>query len=401
MNRPRNPTGFVRQHPDTQRKRWQGIVKYPDPDQPGRWKTRSKTFERKAEAQQWVDEALAEHRREPAWRPPSEETFAEFYERWLNSVAATRVRDTTVKAYRRYGAPLIQALGQKPLKSLSPSDFQTVYAQMLMAGRATSTIHHTHVVAHSALDQAVAWGLIPANPTDRAKPPRVTSPEIVPPTVEELRQLFDAAADDRLRALWWLIALTGMRKGEALALKWSDVDWERQVLRITRTVAADGGLRVIHDAKTAAGRRTVALSPYLLAILKGHQEQQALEQAVSGPEWNAEGWIFCSENGTLLWPANVNRRFRALRSKAGLPDTVRIHDLRHAMATIWLSQGVPVKVVSERLGHANVSITLQIYGHLLPTMQAEAARQMDTLFAPGVTTASPGDERNADTRERR
>jgi integrase len=318
-HRPRNPTGFVRQHPDTQSKRWQGIVKYPDPDQPGRWRTRSQTFDRKADAQRWVDETLAEHRRQPLYKPPSEETFREFYARWLETVAATRLPDTTLKAYRRYAAPLLDAIGQTPLKALTPVDFQGVYARLLKEGKATSTIHHTHVVAHSALKQAVDWGLIPANPTDRVKPPRVQSPEITPPSAEELHRLFDAAAADRLQALWWLIALTGVRKGEALALKWSDVDWDRHTLRVTRTVAVDGGLRSIHDVKTTAGRRTVALSPYLETVLAAHRQRQDAERAASGPGWNSEAWIFCSERGTLLWPGNVNRRFRLLDDARGWP----------------------------------------------------------------------------------
>jgi integrase len=260
---------------------------------------------------------------------------------------------------------------------------------MAQSGKAPSTVHHTYVVVHSALDQAVAWGLIPANPADRVKPPRVTQSEMVPPTVDELKRLLAAATGDRLQALWWLIALTGLRKGEALALKWSDVDWAQHTLRVVRTVAADGGLRSIHDAKTAAGRRSVALSPHLEEILMAHQERQAIEQAAFGGDggaWNAEGWVFCSEHGTLLWPANVNRRFRTLRQQAGLPDTVRIHDLRHAMATLWLSQGVPVRVVSERLGHASVSVTLQIYGHLLPHMQAAAAAQMEAQLVDAIPT---------------
>jgi len=376
-------------------------VTYWDPETGKRHET-SATFATEREAKRWSREQEMAFRADPHRKPPSDETWASYWERWLTSVAATRLRDTTVKAYRRYGAPLCQAFGAKPLKALTPVDFQAVLAQMALSGKAPSTIHHTYVVAHSACDQAVAWGLIPANPTDRVKPPRVNHPEIVPPTVEDLQRFLAVVADDRFQALWWLIALTGLRKGEALALKWSDIDWTRYTLRVLRTVAADGGLRSIHEAKTAAGRRTVALSPYLEEILSAHRQRQGMEREVfgQGGHWNPEGWVFCSERGTLLWPANVNRRFRTLRQRAGLPDTVRIHDLRHAMATLWLSQGVPVKVVSERLGHAHVSITLQIYGHLLPHMQAEAAAAMEAHLMdaiptiPTIPTTSPRTMKN-------
>lgn len=145
----------------------------------------------------------------------------------------------------------------------------------------------------------------------------------------------------------------------------------------------------IHDAKTVKGRRTIALSDYLLEILGEHAGRQKQERDLYGRDWNTGNWIFPSEKGTVQWPSNTNRHFRQLRDRAGLSKTLRPHDLRHAMATAWLTAGVTAKVVSERLGHANIAITLQIYGHLLPNMQAEAANQMDALLA--------GSERAAET----
>lgn len=361
--------------------RWQGRVTYYDPDSGKRMET-SATFATEREAKKWSREKEIQYREDPNQKPPSEETFTSLFDRWLTGVAAARTRDTTTKAYGRYAKPLIRAVGQKPLKALTPADFQAVFAAMLQEGKATSTIHHTYVVAHSALDAAVNWGLIPFNPTDRVKPPRVTSPEMLPPTAEESRRLLDVAANDRLKALWWFISLAGCRKGEAIALKWTDVDWDQQVAWIRRTAAADGGLLSVHDAKTVKGRRPVALSDYLVTILREHQERQQAERDLYGPNWNPEGWVFPSENGTLFWPGNVNRHFRILRRRAGLPETLRLHDLRHAMATAWLTADppVPIKVVSERLGHASIAITLQIYGHLAPNMQADAANRMDAAF---------------------
>lgn len=399
MYRHRNPTGFVRRRQDTKSVRWRGVVKYPDLES-GQWLTRSATFDRRAEAQAWVDKALVEHRSNPAYKPPSEENFKDFLDRWVESVAASRTRDTTTKAYRRYVKPLLRTFGHKPLKALTPADFQAVYTQMLKDGKATSTIYHAHVVAHSALKQAVEWGLLPFNPTDRVKPPRVTTPEIVLPSPDELRRLLETAEQERLKALWWLIALTGCRKGEAVALKWTDINWDRHTVTIRRTAASDGGLLTIHDAKTVKGRRTVALSDYLTAILKEHQERQRIESDPYGSDWNPDQWVFPSRQGTMLWPGNVNRAFRSLRKRAGLPTTLRPHDLRHAMATAWLTADppVPVKVVSERLGHANINITLQIYGHLLPNMQAESAQRLDAQFLRGGsgTNLAPRAEKNGE-----
>ncbi len=213
-------------------------------------------------------------------------------------MAATRIRDTTVKAYRRYARPVLQALGAKPLKTLTPANFQVVYAQMLKVGRATSTIHHTHVVAHSALSQAVTWGLIPGNPTERVKPPRVTEPEIVPPSAEDVHRLFDAAATDRLQALWWLIALTGLRKGEALALQWGDIDWEARTATIQRTMIGNAGTRSTNPPKTKRGRRVISLSPYLVEILRQHQQRQYGERMAAGSQWVEGGWVFTTRTGT-------------------------------------------------------------------------------------------------------
>ena len=226
--------------------RWQARVTFYDPDT-GKRRETSQTFGTEREAKKWGRAQEAEYRENPNRKPPSETSFEEYFERWLQGTVAARTRDTTTKVYRRYGKPLLTALGQKPLRALTPADFQAVYAQMVKDGKATSTIHHTHVVAHSSLKEAVNWGLIPFNPTDRIKPPRVTSPEVVPPSAVELQRLLAAAEDDRLKALWWFIAITGCRKGEAVALRWSDVDWDGKVAWIRRTAAEEGGLLTVHD----------------------------------------------------------------------------------------------------------------------------------------------------------
>ncbi len=385
--RRRNPSGFVRKHPDTATTRWQGIIKYPDPDVPGQWKQRSASFARRVDAQKWVDATIVEHRRTPQYRPPSDITVQAYFSQWLDEVASARVQDTTLVAYRRYIKPLLKEFGKKPLALLSPADLQGLYSRLLMSGKATSTVRHVHVVAHTALSDAVRLELIPVNVADRVNPPRLRSPEIVPPTIEQSRALLRAADNDRLKAFWWLIALTGCRRGEGLGLKWDDIDWNTQTLYIQRTVAVDSGLRVIHKPKTARGRRSVAMSDFLVELLKVHQAEQQEERMMLGDKWVETGYVFVMRKGTLLWPGNVRRRYKQLVEAAGLPPTTRIHDLRHAMATLWLTNGVPIKVVSERLGHANISITLQVYGHLLPNMQAEATQKMDYLLTDGKSEA--------------
>ena len=371
--------------------RWKGRVVRYDPDT-GKRHEMTQTFDTKREAKHWAETEAAKYREDPNRKPPSEETFASFFKKWLEGTAVGRVRDTTFLTYQRYAAHCLTAFGNKPLKTLTPADFQALYAQMLAAGKATSTVHHTHVVAHSALDEAVNWGLIPYNPTDRVKPPRVTSPEIVPPTKEEALRLLEVAENDRLKALWWFVALTGCRRGEVVALKWTDIDWDQRTIWIQRTAAEFNNLLTVHDTKTAKGRRTIALSSYLLNILDAHRERQRVEREFFGKEWNREGWVFPSERGTMFWPTNVSAHYRRLRTRASV-STVRLHDLRHAMATAWIAAGVPIKVVSERLGHASISITLQIYGHVLPNMQRDAVDQMDALFVGERAADGPQNDR--------
>ena len=387
--RPRNPSGFVRQHPDTQSKRWQGIVKFPDPDKPGQWKTRSKTFEKKAEAQAWVDETLAEHRHNPTWKPPSEETLTEYLMRWLQDTIVGRKADATALRYRLSLAHPQRLMGTIPLVKVTPRDIQGLYSTLLAEGKAPSSVKHVHVVLRAALEDAVTWDLISKNPTRGIKPPQPVPHELVIPTVDQSRKFLRDVEADRFFALWTFIALTGVRRGEALALQWGDIDWDAYTVTIQRTMSGYASHRTTNAPKTKAGRRVIDVSEYLMKVLRDRQHQQKLERLARGSAWQDGPWVYTTRNGTWLSGAHVYTHFKKLAVRSGLPDGMRIHDLRHAMATYWLANGVPVKVVSERLGHANISITLQIYGHVLPGMQAEAAAKMDAWLMDGVTTASP------------
>ena len=226
----------------------------------------------------------------------------------------------------------------------------------------------------------MAFGLLQRNPASRLKPPKDVPHEITPPTIEEALRFLRAAEGDCLYGLWAFLALTGARKGEALALRWTDIDWTAHTVTIQRTMTGEAGSRTVAAPKTRAGRRVVALSDHLLGILRHQQNAQRLEHIAAGVVWQNSGYVFTTAVGTWLSPRNVHRSFKQLVARAGLSPTTRIHDLRHAMATFWLANGVQPKVVSERLGHANVNITLQVYGHVLPNMQAEAANALDGAF---------------------
>lgn len=392
--RPRNPSGFVRKHPDTQTTRWQGIVKYPDPDKPGKWKQRSAAFARKAEAQQWVDSTLAEHRSTPNYHPPSDVTVGKYMIRWLEGISS-RVRPSTLRSYRQMAQHVIHALGDRPLVSLTPMDLQSLYGRL---GETLSprTVSYVHAVTRHALQDAEDWNIIPTNPVRKAKPPRGAPKELKIPTPIEAQQWLRAVEGDRLYALWAWLTLTGTRRGEALGLMWQDIDWDKSTVSIRRALTGVGKAKVLGPVKTTQGVRSLAISSHLVNILRTHANQQDMDRLAQDSTWPNTGLVFTTRKGAALDPRYVLRRFKQLLAKAGLPTTYRIHDLRHGMASYWLANGVPVKVVSERLGHANVAFTLQVYGHVLPNQQAVAAQTMDEeLLGFGVTTASPRASRNS------
>ncbi len=217
-----------------------------------------------------------------------------------------------------------------------------------------------------------------------------------PLTKEQARKLIEVvnATGDRQRALWMLALATGMRQGEILALTWRAVDLPAKLVHVRRTLKrraeADGGYAV-KEPKTKRSRRSVRIPPDVVAALKEHRTRQAQERLAMGPAWHTDlDLVFCRQDGYYL-ANNTNRaQFHSLLKRAGLPQ-VRVHDLRHTFATLALAAGINVKVVSEILGHANIGITLEVYGHVMPDMQEHAVAAIsDVLFAP---EPSPDEDR--------
>ncbi len=359
---------------------WKGRVVLYDRET-GKRRELTKTFATKREAKNWAEAEAERYREDPHRKPPSEETVGDYLKRWFPQMIAQRaLRQSSIARYEVDLAHVHRLIGACKLKSLTPLDIQNVYTTLLNEGRAAATVRHVRVIIHGALQDAVAWDLVAKDPARGTKAPKVPRRELQIPSMEQAQDLLKAAQSDRLFALWMFLALTGCRRGEALALKWDDIDWERRVVTIQRTLSGYGAKRTANPPKTLAGLRIVALSDYLLDILSKHRHQQKLERLAAGSTWQEGGWVFTTRNGTWFAGGHVYDYFKRLVRRAGLPDTLHIHDLRHAMASYWIANGVPVKVVSERLGHANIAITMEIYGHLLPNMQANAADKMDALL---------------------
>lgn len=225
------------------------------------------------------------------------------------------------------------------------------------------------------------WNRLAQNPADAADPPspgaagggakRVWSSS-------ELARFLEEADSDRLSACWRFLAMTGCRRGEALGLRWRDLDLDRGRATIAQTVAAN---RLVSETKTDRSRRTIALDPVTVAMLRQHREAQVEERDALGGSLDPDDLVFCREDGAPIWPRSLTRRFASFVETAGLP-TIRLHDLRHTHATLALQAGVHPKVVQERLGHAAISITLDIYSHSIPALQGDAAFKVADLVQP-------------------
>jgi integrase len=308
---------------------------------------------------------------------------------WLPAIEHT-IRPTTYRSYVAHvECHILSALGSVQLQKLAPAQINALYAKLTSAGKRNGkgltalSVRHVHAVLHRSLKDAVRWGRLARNPADLADPPRVAahSHELRTWSAEQLASFLNSQRDDRLCALWHTLAMTGLRRGEALGLRWQDVDFEAGRLCVRRSLIPEGSRVAVHEPKTAHGRRVVALDPETVAALKGQAARQLADQAAT-EGWDDTDLVFTDEQGQALHPWLVSRCFRKAVRETMMPD-IRLHDLRHTHATLALQAGIHPKVVSERLGHATVSTTLDTYSHAIPAMQQEAAQLIAALvFVP-------------------
>ena len=324
---------------------------------------------------------------------PGRLTLAEWTrESWL-PMTETRVKPTTFDSYRRnLEAHVLPALGTKPLQTLTPLMLTGLYGQLATAsdGRrplSPKTISYIHATIHKVLEDALDAGLVSRNVADRAKPPRPSrrsANEIQSWDAHELAQFLHRIRSTRLEAVWRLAAMTGMRRGEILGLRWGDVDLDRARLAVRHAVVAVA-YKTIESTPKSHNARVIDLDCETVELLRNHRSRQQDEHAEWGADYVDNKLVVCKENGEPIHPHTFSQAFERLVARAGL-RRIRLHDLRHTHATLALKAGVPVKVVSERLGHESPAFTLKQYAHVLPGMQAEAARSVAALVA-GTPTA--------------
>ena len=318
---------------------------------------------------------------------PSLTTTAAYLREWIEGMRA-RLRPSTWESYRmNIERHIIPHLGDVLLQNLTADAISATYAHLQERGRADGqgglsrrSVGYVHAILHHALRDAVRRNRLPRNVAEQADPPKgAAGHEKIHVWDQARAKAFLAhVAGDRYVAAWTLALSTGMRRGEILGLRWSDVDLEAGRVRVTQALTAVHGKVAVSEPKTTRSRRSIALDPQTVAALQAHRQRQLEEQVALGirPEHNL---VFTREDGTPVHPDRFSRWFNAHVRAAGL-ERIRLHDLRHSAATLMLRANVHPRIVSERLGHASIAITLDTYSHVLPDMQEEAAAKLGRVL---------------------
>lgn len=378
--------------------KWQARVDLPrGPDDQRRQKTR--TFDTKTEADRWLNKINHEIN-QGGFVEPSDTPFRLFAEDFLTDYAANNVKPTT---YDRYEWSIEKhfnpAFGDTPLKDLTARAIQRFYTEKLNDGRldgqdgglSPTTVRQFHNLLHKIFETARKWGLVKHNPVKATDPPKPETSEMQYLDPDQTRTFIEACeGTDRYGDLCKMAVLTGLRRGELLGLRWKDVDMQNQVASIRQNlVRRPSGELVFQSPKSSDGERTVALTHRVIHTLQKHRKDQEAKREEVGSAWKGQehDLVFTNKVGGPVDPSGLRTAFNNLLDAADLPQ-IRFHDLRHTHATLMLRNGEHPKVVSERLGHSRIQITLDRYSHVLPNMQGEAAQKLeDSLFEGAVAQA--------------
>jgi integrase len=313
---------------------------------------------------------------------PTGEATGDYLARWIVAVRP-RLRAATHREYARHVAIYWRPLAAIPLTRLTPPHIERTMADLMARGLSAQTVRHARSTLRRALHDAQRDGLLTRNVAALARPPRIERREMHALSPAEVARMVDGTADDLHGPLYAVLATTGLRLGEALGLEWGDVDLTGRSLTVRRSMAkAHRGGYELAEPKTSRSRRTVMLPAIALEALRRRKAAQAAARLAAGSAWQDQARIvFTDAVGRPLRPDAVSAAFRATAARLGLP--VRLHDLRHTAASLLLAAGVPLKVVSETLGHSSIAITADVYAHVTPDLRREAAEAMDRALSNG------------------
>ena len=308
------------------------------------------------------------------------ETVEQFLTQWVED----RKPSVRIRTYERYEAfirlHVVPVIGKIKMQQLNPQHIKGLYARKLKEGLSSTTVNTLHMMLHKAFDDAVKWSIVGRNVCDLVDVPQRTHYEIKPLTIEEAKHLLETAKDHPLEALFTLALTTGLRRGEILALKWSDINFEKKTVQIQRIFTRAPGQRYVEtEPKTKKSNRSVKLTAKAVELLIKHKEHQLEAKSQAGSEWVENNLVFCTSLGTPINPTKLLERFKTLLKKTGLPH-MRFHDLRHSVATILFAMNVHPKIVQELLGHNQISMTMDLFSHMLPGMQEDVIEKLENML---------------------
>ena len=313
---------------------------------------------------------------------PDKITVAQYLRRWLVECGKPRL---TLRSYERYNGiierNLIPAIGKIHLVELRPEHIQRHYTNMVDRGLAARTIRYDHIVLHGALKMAVKWQLLPRNVADAVEPPKARNSEMQTWDSDEAATFLEAAKPTPYHVLFYAALYTGARRSELLGLSWRHVDLLYSQINIERGLhwTKDKGY-IFTQPKSAKGKRTIALSPSLVLLLKEHRKKQECARLLIGKSLTEDDLVFAHEDGSPLFPNSVSRAWTMLASNVGI-KLIRFHDARHTHASLLLKQGAHPRVVQERLGHSTIATTLDVYSHVTPGLQETVAARFDEAMS--------------------
>jgi integrase len=363
-------------------------------DATGRHQRSKGGFKTKAAATAHLNTVLADLQR-GTHVETSDLTLEEYLvDRWL-PVVRYSIQPSTWDSYQRILTNhVLPELGRLPLQRLTVHHFDQLYAQLLSdgamrreGGLAPKTVRYIHNTLHKALRDAERKGLIARNPTDAADAPKLKrngGKEMKTWRPCDVRTFLEGVKHHRLYAAYLLAVTTGMRRGEILGLRWADVDLEAQRVAVRQTIVPVNYELVVGEPKTPRSRRLISVDGMTATALHAHRRRQAAEKLVFGVGYHDQDLVFAREDGRPTHPDYFSQTFDRSVARLKLPR-IRLHDLRHTHATLGLASGIPAKIISERLGHANVAFTQDVYMHALPEFDQRAASQIARLIFASTT----------------
>ncbi len=335
-------------------------------------KTRNEVVQKLKKLRQQIDDGQS--------NPNSTLKVSELFARWGEDVLRHQVAPSAADNYMSVASlHILPTLGSKKLPELTVADVDRLLSVKTDLGYSTSTVRRIRPVLSQCLDQGVRWGAVTRNVARLSRSPKTVRTEGRSLTPEQAKRFIEGLRGHRNELLYSLMLVTGIRRGEALGLMWSDFDAPSGVIRIRRQLKRENGLLVTSDTKTQRSRRSINVPPQIVAALLSHLEIQQLEGRAADSSPVGGGFIFTSTVGTPIDPRNLNRDFKRVCASAGLGNW-HPHELRHSAASLMLAQGINIQVVSQVLGHASIRMTADVYGHIMDPDRAEAAKVMGEML---------------------